>query len=89
MNECESKESTEHKTERKMSKRKTQINMGTAVRKHVTKKEGIILEYTEEEEFWKTYMEKLDCETDCLQFKLLQNNSDEFNFSTAVTTACW
>lgn len=50
MNECGSKESTEHKTERKMPKRKTKMNMGTAVRKHVTKKEGIIREYTEEEE---------------------------------------
>ena len=33
-----------------MPKRKTKMNMGTAVRKHVTKKEGIIREYTEEEE---------------------------------------
>jgi hypothetical protein len=50
MNKCGSKESIEHKTERKMPKRKTKMNMGTAVRKHVTKKEGIIWEYTEEEE---------------------------------------
>ena len=50
MKECGPEESTEHKTERKMSKRKTKMNMGTAVRKHVTKKEGIIWEYTEEEE---------------------------------------
>jgi len=28
---------------------KTKMNMGTAVRKHVTKKEGIIWEFTEEE----------------------------------------
>jgi len=40
----------EHKTERKMPKRKTKMNMGTAVRKHVTKKEGIIWDFTEEEE---------------------------------------
>lgn len=33
-----------------MPKRKTKMNMGTAIRKHVTKKEGIIWEYTEEEE---------------------------------------
>lgn len=50
MNECGSKESNEHKTERKMPKRKTKLNMGTAVTKHVTKKERIIWEYTEEEE---------------------------------------
>jgi hypothetical protein len=50
MNKCGSKESIEHKSERKMPKRKTKMNMGTAVRKHVTKKEGIIREYTEEEE---------------------------------------
>lgn len=49
MNKCGAKESIEHKTERKMPKRKTKMNMGTAVRKNVTKKEGIIWEFTEEE----------------------------------------
>lgn len=50
MNECGAKESIEHKIERKMPKRKTKMNMGTAVRKHVRKKEGIIWEFTEEKE---------------------------------------
>jgi len=49
MNECGAKESIEHKTEQKMPKRKTKMNMGTAVGKNVTKKEGIIWEFTEEE----------------------------------------
>lgn len=49
MNKCGAKESIEHKTERKMPKRKTKMNMGTAVGKNVTKKEGIIWEFTEEE----------------------------------------
>jgi hypothetical protein len=39
MNECGSEEGIEHATERKMPKRKTKMKIGTAVRKHVTKKE--------------------------------------------------
>lgn len=38
MNESGAKESIEHKTERKMPEMKTKMNMGTTVRKHVTKK---------------------------------------------------
>lgn len=49
MNEHGPKEGIEHKTERKMSKMKTKRRTGTAVRKNVTKKEGRIWEYTEEE----------------------------------------